>query len=104
MIKAKFFKRKNGEFFGFEIFDHGEGIVCSAVSALSLNTVNSIEKFTDVKYKCEFDNDGGYLYLELDDDEIDDKAVLLLDSLYLGLYNIKDSYVNEISLIIEEVG
>ena len=47
MIQAVFFKNKKN-ITGFEIKNHGTDIVCSAVSILSLNTVNSLEAFTNV--------------------------------------------------------
>ncbi|MDE6181647.1 MAG: ribosomal-processing cysteine protease Prp, partial [Eubacteriales bacterium] len=42
MIKVEFYQKSN-KIVGFEIKNHGKDIVCSAVSILSLNTVNSIE-------------------------------------------------------------
>ena len=62
MIKVKIFKNKAGSIFAFEIIDHGKDIVCSAVTALSFNAVNSIELFTDAKFKCDLEEDGGYYF------------------------------------------
>ena len=51
MIRVKFY-RKEGRFFGFQLKGHaeyaepGEDILCSAVSALAINTVNSLEELT----------------------------------------------------------
>ena len=60
MIQAIFFKN-NENIIGFEIKNHGRDIVCSAVSILSLNTVNSLEAFTDAKYSVDYDTNGGFL-------------------------------------------
>ena len=39
--------------------DAGQDIVCAAVSVLVINTVNSIERFTDDKTSCISDEDTG---------------------------------------------
>ena len=52
---------------GFESKGHadyaedGDDIVCAAVSALTFNAVNSIEKFTEDAFQVEQAEDGGYL-------------------------------------------
>ena len=88
MIQAIFFKN-NENIIGFEIKNHGRDIVCSAVSILSLNTVNSIEAFTDAKYSVDYDTN--------------EKAILLLSSLELGLKGIETEYPKDISLKYKEV-
>lgn len=70
----------------------GEDIVCSAVSFLLINTANSIEKFTDSFLGS--DEDDGVLSLVLKDD-LDEKALVLLDSLILGLTTVQNEYGNE---------
>ena len=53
MTKVCFYRDREGELTGFTARDHagyveeGRDIVCAAVSALVIHTVNSIEKFTD---------------------------------------------------------
>ncbi|MBR1735663.1 MAG: ribosomal-processing cysteine protease Prp [Firmicutes bacterium] len=103
MIKAEIFRNKNGRIYGFSIKDHGESIVCSAVSVLALNTVNSIERFTDEEFSCIADEEnGGILRIEVtsikngkDIHDID----LLFNSLLLGLTDIEKEYSKEIKLI-----
>lgn len=102
MIQAIFFKH-NKNITGFQIKNHGRDIVCSAVSILSLNTVNSLEAFTDAKYNIDYDTNGGYLKCIINEDSLCDKAVLLLSSLELGLKGIEIEYPKDISLKYKEV-
>ena len=83
--------------------DHGQDIVCSAVSVLVINTFNSIEQFTDDAFSSEAAEDGGYLAMSFPED-ISDKSKLLLDSMILGLDEIQKQYGDEyISLQYKEV-
>ncbi len=92
--------RPDGRYRGFVLEGHagyaqeGYDIICSAVSALAVNTVNSIEAFTDDGFDVEQKEDGGYLKLTLTD-EPSDACCLLLDSLVLGMQNIQDAYGKE---------
>lgn len=77
----------------------GEDIVCAGISALTINFVNSIEQLTDDKFNL--NTDDGVIDFEFID--IPSKqSSLLLDSLLLGLNNIKNDYNEFISIIIEE--
>lgn len=79
----------------------GEDIVCSAVSALTINAVNSIERFTEDHFAVR--QDDGILELILDG-TVSERTVLLLDSMILGLEAVRTQYGNEfIDLIYEEV-
>ena len=75
-----------------EYAEAGEDIVCSAVSILTTNTANSIEKFSDPFAGS--DSDDGVLTLVLKDHP-DEKAKLLMDSMILGLESIQKAYGNE---------
>ena len=52
-------KKENGHYKSFHINGHamyaeaGSDIVCAAVSALVINTINSIEEFTDDPFTCD---------------------------------------------------
>ncbi|MCL2610279.1 MAG: ribosomal-processing cysteine protease Prp [Defluviitaleaceae bacterium] len=83
---------------GFKAYNHTDPVVCAAVSALSINTVNSIEALTDAKFICEHD-DEGFLKFSLDSE--DEKAKLLLKSFKLGIYSIKESYPKHIQIMEE---
>ena len=91
--------RDNGTYRKFSIDGHaeyaqaGQDIVCAAVSALVINTINSIEEFTDDAFTCDC-KDGMIQNWEFTS-EISDKTVLLMDALLLGLKNIQKSYGTE---------
>ncbi len=70
---------------------HGNDIVCAAVSVLMINTLNSIETFTEDDF--EGGQDDGYLEFRLAQ-PVSDRAQLLLDSLVLGLQEIQKNYGN----------
>lgn len=69
----------------------GQDIVCAAVSALIVNTVNSIEKFT--KDQMEVREKDGFVSFRFVK-PISEKGTLLMDSLVLGLTKIEHDYQN----------
>lgn len=84
---------------GFSIKDHGEPIVCAGVSALVMNTVNSIEAFTDACFTFDGDaQNGGDICFTVTEFDKEGKAELLLQSLYLGLVSLAEQYVDDIIL------
>lgn len=95
MIHAKFIK-KNKVIVAFELQGHAESgdfghdLVCAAVSALTINTVNSIEKLLKVKLTVFEDQlAGGFLKVEIPVAKVSDSKVqLLIASLQLGLQSI----------------
>ena len=66
-------------------------IVCSAISILVINTINSIETLTDTVPIVETDEKDGYIHCSFKDD-ISNDAALLLDSMLLGLSQIQEQY------------
>ncbi len=110
MTEVTFYQLESGEYSGFRIEGHadyadeGEDIVCAAISALAINTINSINELTDDQIDVDIDEEEAYIdasFLEKPGKE----AQLLLKSLLLGLTNIEaDEATNEfIDVIIEEV-
>jgi len=75
-----------------EYAEHGKDIICSAVSALIINTVNSIEELTNSKIKIISSVEGDLKVNVLDKT---DEAELLIKSLILGLKSIRDEYENK---------
>lgn len=69
--------------------DAGEDIVCAAVSVLTINTLNSIETFTDDDFTCE--EEDGYLEYHLTE-PVSEAAKLLMKSLVLGITDIWKNY------------
>lgn len=84
-----------------EYAEDGYDIICSAVSVLTVNTINSIEKFTNDHFAVRQDEGLVELILE---ENVSKETTLLLDSMILGLQDISKSYGNEyISLNFKEV-
>ncbi len=102
MIQATFLKNDKN-IVGFEIKNHGKDIVCSAVSILSLNTVNSLEAFTNVVCEIDYDTSGGFLKCVINKTSLCEKGILLLSSLELGLKGIEIEYPKDICVKYKEV-
>ena len=99
MILAEIIKDKQGNIRGFCISNHGESKACSAVSLLAINTVNSIESFTEDDIMYEFnEKDGGYLKFSLSEETPSEGTTVLLKALELGLTHVKELYPDEITL------
>lgn len=78
----------------------GSDIVCAAVSALFLTTMNSIEKFTPDKPAVTYKKDEVTAVLDITNHDTE----ILLDSMMLGLKQIQEEYGEEyLSLSNEEV-
>lgn len=96
-IEVTVLRSNEGSLKGFHILNHGSPIVCSAVSALSFNTVNSIEELTQARFSVDMDENGGDMRLEVIDYN-DPDATLLLKSLLLGLKAIELDYKDDIRI------
>ena len=105
MIRAKVQKDREGNCLrisikGHALFDDkGKDIVCAAVSILTINTVNSLEAFTNSRFTTNTDDGIEVIFTEIPDE----KAKLLLDSYLLGLKGISEEYSQNVRLSIEEV-
>ncbi len=106
MIQVTVVKR-NGEYIAFESKGHagfseaGRDIICSAVSALTINAVNSIDAFTEDMIHVK--NEEGYLAWEFLSGNSHETR-LLMDSLVLGLSQIQDNYDKQyLKITIKEV-
>lgn len=95
MIKAIFYSRNN-KYFGFKISGHaeygccGRDVVCAGTSALVINTINSIDKFTQDSTVTEECEDGLVRFKIVGD--VSSESRLLLRSLRLGLCSIYEEY------------
>jgi uncharacterized protein YsxB (DUF464 family) len=69
----------------------GEDIVCAAISVLTINTLNSIEKLTDDGIIIEQDEKKGLITLEFKDTP-SKEADLLMRSFELGVTSIFEQY------------
>ena len=94
MIKAAFYTR-NGKYMGFSVKGHaeyaeeGHDIICAAVSALTINAVNSLEKLTNDTIITE-DGDGTVNCKVAG--SVSPESELIIKSLSLGLCDIYKEY------------
>jgi len=102
MISVRLYYNKNGALCGFEAEGHGLDIVCSAVSMLTFNAVNSTEAFTGEEIVCEYPKDGdGWLRFtmpRLMEGGENRDAELLMASMALGLRSLGEEYPDEIRI------
>ena len=99
MINAKIVRDSSGKITGFTVKNHGESIVCAAVSMLVLNTVNSIELLTKDKFACDYNDNGGFLTFSLTEPATRTDGIgILLDAMFLGLTSTKKEYPTEIEI------
>jgi len=93
-------KKQNENIIGFHMEGHsgyadrGSDIICSAISALAINCVNSIEEFTEDEFSVGSDEERGMLDFELTS-KPSKESELLLQSLLLGVEEISKSYGNQ---------
>ena len=78
--------------------EYGTDIVCASISMLVINTINSIETFTSVDYVCEADEETGDIDFRFTE-EISPDAVLLIESMILGLKEIPNDYGNKFLIL-----
>ena len=99
-------RKSNGEYAGFSSKGHagyaeaGYDIICAAVSVLTVNTINSIDKFPDDAFKVEAAD--GMVRWKFTEFPLSEKTKLLMDSLVLGLENIQETYGKKYIKIIEK--
>ena len=98
MTTVTFQKNADGSYRGFVCKGHAgyakgkqPDIVCAAVSALTISTVNALSDLAKEELECETDDDTGYLKCEIKSN-LQEKSVFLMDALVLGLQNISESY------------
>ncbi|MBS6195319.1 MAG: ribosomal-processing cysteine protease Prp [Clostridiales bacterium] len=109
MTKVTFYQNSDNQCVGFEVKNHagyaeeGEDIVCAGISALVINTVNSIEAFTEDKFRLDVDEATACIRLSVEELP-SEGCTLLLNSLILGLQRMEDEqYTEFIDIIFEEV-
>ena len=69
--------------------EEGQDIICAAVSALIISTVNSLETLTKDRFRLE--EKDGYVRIQFPEG-LTEGGKLLMDSLVLGLTEIEKSY------------
>ena len=99
MIKAIFYMDSDSNYIGFCVSGHagyarkGRDIVCSAVSVLTINTVNAVGKLTENEFKLENEKSGSIKFKFLS--KPDEKGQLLLSTLSMGLTELYGEYGDE---------
>ena len=109
MTKVTIYKNEKEICVGFRAYGHagyadeGEDIVCAAISILTINTMNAIEKYTDTTASLVADDEEGTIEFRIDNPS--NETTLLLDTMILGLETLADdeNYADFIDLTIEEV-
>ena len=109
MVKTTIIKDSSSGYRGFRFIGHagydeyGKDIVCAAASVLAQNTVNSIETFTEDKFRCQVDEKKGMLTFRFTG-SVSEESKLLMDSMVLGLTDVKNQYGRKyLKLQFEEV-
>ena len=110
MIDVTVYVDSNKKYKGYRLCGHagydeyGHDIVCAATSVLIINTLNSIESFTEDETSCVSDEDTGNIEFRFTKTSGHD-AQLLMKSMVLGLQSMEedDSYKPYIDIIFEEV-
>ena len=103
MINVKAIYNEDNEICGFRVEGHagyaerGSDIICAAVSALSENTVNSVEAFTDDHFSCKTDENSGLLEFIITSD-VSKESRLLLQSFFLGIRTISEEHNKYVKL------
>ena len=98
MIKVTVYKNDSDQYVGFEMVghaeyaDYGKDIVCAAVSALVINTMNSVEKFSDDECNGAVHEKEDTVSFEVVSKPMSSEAELLMKSLVFGLESIADEY------------
>ena len=109
MTRVTFYQNSEQQCVGFDVKGHagyaeeGEDIVCAAISALVINTVNSIEAFTEDKFQVDVAEESADICFS-NEEKPSKECLLLLNSLILGLQRMEDEqYTDFIDIIFEEV-
>ena len=95
MINVSVYKNAENLVTGFKVSGHadyseyGSDVVCAAVSALVINTINSIENFTQDRFTLEQDEKKGFIEFHVVS-ALSNNSNLLISSLILGLQGIAE--------------
>ncbi len=112
MIKV-ILKTKDKNIVGFQVSGHagyaeyGKDIVCSAVSVLSINAINTLEEILKLKEEIKYYLEDNFIDLDLVTDKLDDKKMhdtqLTLRSFEMGITSVLKEYQESVELYYKEV-
>ena len=81
----------------------GSDIVCASISVLVINAINSIERIAGEKMSVITNEEEGLIDVRFAN-PVNEKATLLMDSMMLGLQEVKEQYGSKyLKLQFEEV-
>ena len=111
MTTVTFFKSKQGVYTGLVVEGHagyaeaGKDIVCAAVSALTINTINSVDQFTKDEVTVTQDEEKAVIGATFkgEDGVLSPEAALLLQSYEMGVTELAKQY-DEIRVEFKERG
>ena len=93
---------------GFRCIGHsgyaesGSDIICAGVSALVINTINSIDSLTNSSFHLETEEESGLIDFTFEE-SADHDAQLLVESMILGLQGIQNDIIsNALNIIVYE--
>ncbi len=91
-------KDQNGSYRGFYCMGHAEyarkgqpDILCAAISALTIGTVNSLEELAGERLKTVQNEETGFLRCDFES-TLQEKSSFLMDSMVFSLENISREY------------
>ena len=91
-------KTADGKYTGFNCFGHAgyakknrPDILCSAISTLVINTINSLEELAGERLKTVTNEETGFIKCDFESD-LQEKSILLMDAMVFGLKNISETY------------
>lgn len=100
MINITIYRLKDNRISAFTVSghadfaEHGKDIVCAGVSAVTIGAVNAIDQLCGISASENAEMEHGYLhyYLPDNDEEVYEKAQLLLEGMVVSLQSISTSY------------
>ncbi len=108
MIRASFHRNEHDVIDSFLILGHadsgpyGQDLVCAAVSAVTIGTINNLEKLTKIQPHIVLDEvNGGHLGCQVND-EVSHDTGLLLENLFEILKDIAASYPDNIQVMTQK--
>lgn len=111
MTTVTIYKSSSGDYTGLTVNGHagyaeaGNDIVCAAVSTLTINTINSIDQFTEDKVTVSQDEEQVVIEAGFSGKNgvLSPEAVLLLQSFEMGVLELAKQY-EEVQVLIKERG
>ncbi len=91
-------KTADGKYDGFTCMGHAgyakknhPDILCSAISTLVINTINSLEELAGEKLEVVSKEETGFIKCDFQS-SLQEKSIFLMDAMVFGLQNISESY------------